>query len=125
MAGYVFGLGFLAFAGWQLWSDRLPAGGIEVHGTVVEEVSRKSARAGRRRPLYAPRVAYTHPRTGEHETYEPTRFSNHRCEPGDAVVLHYDPAADRVRRPLERPVKDTAVLVLVGIGFIAAQFFGG
>ncbi len=123
MAGYVFGVGFLAFAGWRLWTHRMVDGAVEFSGTVVEEVARKSTQTGRRTFTYAPRVSYRHPRTGRDETYEPTGFGKTRFTVGEQTPLIHDPADDRVYRPLDRPVKDTVVLVLVGVGFIAAQVF--
>ncbi len=124
MAGYVFGIGFLAFAAWQWWSHRTPPGAIEFTGTIVEERSRKSTQTGRRRRMHAPVVTYQHPVSGRPETYEPTRFGGSRFVVGSQTALVFDPAKDRVFRPLDRPVKDMAVLSLVGIGFIVAEMFG-
>jgi hypothetical protein len=122
MAGYVIGIGFILFAVWRLLRNRMPPDGIKFSGTIVEELSRESMQVGRRRPMYAPRVAFQHPRTGAAETFEPTRFNNDRFTVGASTALVYDPATDTVTRPLDRPVKDTIVLVLLGVGLMAAQF---
>ena len=123
VAGYIFGIVFLAFAFWRLYSHRAPDGATKFTGTIIEEVTRKSSQTGRRKLMYAPRVAYQHPRTGRDEVFEPKGFNQNRFAVGERAELIYDPAKDRVFRPLDRPVKDTVVLVLVGVGFITAQFF--
>lgn len=122
MAGYVIGTGFLAFLAWRLWSHRTLEGSIVVQGTVIEEVSRKSAQTGRRRLLYAPRIAYRHPMTGRDEVFEPSSFGGRRFTADEPAELVYDPAADRLFRPLDQPVRETVVLGLVGVGFIVAQY---
>lgn len=73
--------------------------------------------------MYAPRIAFQHPRTGAHEVYEPTRFGGERFAVGERTALYYDPHKDSVGRPLDRPLRDTAIIVIFGIGFLAAQFF--
>ncbi len=119
------GIGALAFAAWRLYSHRTPDGAIVVSGTIVEELSKKSSQTGRRRLLYAPRVVFQHPRTGKDEVYEPTGFGGSRFTVGERTDVIYDPATERVFRPLDQPVRETTVLVLVGLGLIAAQYFGG
>ncbi|MBD8868484.1 hypothetical protein [Nocardioides donggukensis] len=121
MAGYLIGLGILAFATWRLRSHRTPPGAVEFTGTVLEELSRRSTQTGRNSRTYAPRVAYRHPLTGVEAVLEPTRFGQHRFTAGESTALVYDPARDRVFRPLDRPVRETTVLVLLGVGFIVAQ----
>ena len=123
MAGYIIGLGAIAFAVWRLRSNSAPTGAIEFTGTIVEEVSRRSSQTGRRSLMYAPRVAFQHPKTGADEVYEPSRFGGERFAVGEQTALHYDPQKGSVGRPLDRPVRETAVLVIIGVGFLAAQYF--
>ena len=123
MAGYVIVIGLLAFAAFQLWSHRTPSGGVHVEGTVIEELSVKSTKPGRRTRLYAPRVAYVDPRSGRQETFEPSAFGSARFSAGDPATVIVDSDRDRVTRPMDRPIRDTALFVLLGTGMIAAQFF--
>jgi hypothetical protein len=73
--------------------------------------------------MYAPRVRYQHPKTGVDEVYEPSRFGGERFSVGERTALYYDPRKDLVGRPLDRPIRDTAILLIVGIGLMVAQFF--
>ena len=123
MAGYIIGLGFIVFAVWHWRSNRAPAGATEFTGTIVEEVSRRSSQTGRRSLMYAPRVAFQHPSTGAEEVYEPSRFGGERFAVGERTALYYDPQKDSVGRPLDRPFRETAIIVIVGVGFFAAQYF--
>lgn len=123
MAGYIIGLGFIAFAAWRWRSSRAPTGAIEFTGAIVEEVSRQSTQTGRRSPMYAPRVRFQHPKTGVDQVYEPSRFGGERFVVGERTALYYDPRKDAVNRPLDRPVKETAIIVIIGLGFLAAQYF--
>ena len=123
MAGYIIGLGIIVFAVWHLRSNSAPAGAIEFTGTVVEEASRRSSQTGRRSLMHAPRVAFQHPKTGADEVYEPSRFGGERFTVGKRTALYYDPHKDSVGRPLDRPFRDTAILVILGVGFLAAQYF--
>lgn len=123
MAGYIIGAAILTFASWHLLSTRPRAWMTEFSGVVIEEIARKSRQTGRNKRLYAPRVSFLHPATGNGEIYEPTRFGQHRFTVGESTPLIYDPRKDRLFRPLERPVRDTLVLLSLGIGFIAAQYF--
>jgi|GEM_PF-6898937 len=125
MAGYVIGAVFLLFAGWRLWTDRVPSGALRFSGTVVEELKRKSPTTGRRDHTYAPKVSYQHPKTGASEVYEPSRFGQERFETGSRTELIYDPEKDRIYRAAERPIRDTIVLVAVGLGLMVAQYFSG
>lgn len=123
MAGYIIGAAILTFAAWRLQSTRTRAWMTEFSGVVIQEISRKSSQTGRNRRLYAPRVSYLHPATGHGEIYEPTRFGSHRFTVGESTPLIYDPRRTRLFRPLERPARDTVVLLSLGIGFIVAQYF--
>ena len=123
MAGYIIGLGFIVFAFWRWRSNRAPAGAIEFTGTIVEEVSRQSSQTGRRSRMYAPRVSFQHPKTGADEVYEPSRFGGERFAVGERTALYYDPQNDSVGRPLDRPFRETAIIVTLGVGFLAAQYF--
>ncbi len=123
MAGYIIGLGIIVFGVWRWRSNRAPTGAIEFTGTIVEEVSRRSSQTGRRTLTYAPRVSFQHPRSGAGEVYEPSRFGRERFAVGEQTALYYDPRTDSVGRPLDRPLRDTAIIVILGIGFLAAQYF--
>ena len=125
MAGYVFGAALLAFGVWRWRQGQVPAGSARLPGTVVEELSRRSSRPGRRTVLHAPRVSYCHPRTGAVEVHEPTGFGQRRWSAGEAVDLVHDPATDRVRLPEPEPLRALLVCGLVGIGLIVAQWFDG
>lgn len=122
MAGYIIGFCILAFAVWRVYTHRAPGGSIAFDGLIVDEVSRESRKSGRKNLLYAPRVAFRHPTTGHDGVYEPTRFGQHRFTVGSRTPLVYDPATDRVFRPLDRPIRETLVLVALGVFFIVAQF---
>ena len=125
MAGYIFGAAFIAFALWRLKRDQLPEGGIIVTGTVTEELVFKSRLGGHgNHKSYGPKASYVHPTTGQTATYIATRSSNHRHQVGNQIELMYDPKTDSVVHKLEKPVRDTAILFAIGIGFIAAGFFG-
>ena len=125
MAGYIFGATFIAFALWRLKRDQLPEGGVIVTGTVTEELVFKSRLGGHRNQRsYGPKASYVHPVTRQTTTYTASRSSNHRHEVGNHIELMYDPKTDSVVHKLEKPVRDTAILFAIGIGFIAAGFFG-
>ncbi|MFN3256496.1 MAG: hypothetical protein ACE37B_12430 [Ilumatobacter sp.] len=123
MAGYLIGIGLIVFALWRLQSHRKPTGATEFTGTVVEEVAKKSSDAARKTVNYAPRVSYQHPGTGTTEIYEPTRFGQHRFAVGERTTLFYDAESGKVTRPLDRPKRETSLLLVIGVGFIAAQYF--
>lgn len=118
MFPYVVGGLIISFAAWNVFHHRTPRGAIEFSGTIVEELTKISGSSGSKSRVYAPRVAYQHPRTGTAEVYEPTRFELHRHTVGAQTPLVYDPVTDRLSRPLDRPVKDTLVLVGAGLFFI-------
>lgn len=44
MAGYVMGLGILAFALWRWREEGVPDGAIIVPGTIIEELERRTTR---------------------------------------------------------------------------------
>jgi hypothetical protein len=124
MAGYVIGLGFLAFTTWLWWDNRFPRGAVPLTGTVLEEVSRKSTQTGRNTYTYGPRVSYIHPRTGAEAVLEPVSFTQSRYTVGEQVLLAYLPDTDRVTRPDPSSVAQLTLLVLVGVGFLLAGWFG-
>ncbi len=118
MFGFVVGTAMVAFAVWQLRDGRPPPLDRQLHGTVVEEVSRRSSQTGRRTLLYAPRVSYTHPMTGAAKILEPSGFGQRRFSVGEQLMLRHDPGSGEVRL-----VGTTAPWRLVVVGALGVLLF--
>lgn len=66
---------------------------------------------------------FRHPKTGAEEIYEPSRFGGERFAIGERTALYYDPQKGAVDRPLDSPFRETAIIVIIGVGFLAAEYF--
>lgn len=119
------GLFFVGLGLLQLKYQRVPAGGMRITGTVIEEVSVTSSQTGRNTKMYAPKVRFLEPHTGNERVYEPKRHTNDRFSVGESVDLIYDQRKNAVHHPDRQPYRTTIITVGFGLLIMTFPFWGG